>query len=79
MSDKVTLEFEKGSHTIPNLLRIYAWREKGVVFAGYNRDHLLVGKTTFILRTKGNDAMKTLKNIIKAVKEDIAKFKKAIQ
>lgn len=79
MSEKALLEFEKGSHTLPNLLRIYAWKEKNVTFAGYKRDHLLIGKTTFILKTKKEDASKVLKRVIQAVKKDVAALKKAIK
>jgi len=79
-SNEFVVDFDSGSHTLPNLLRTYAWREKNVVFSGYTRGHLLVGKTRFVLKVNEQaDAKKILHDVIKKVKSDLSSLKKAIK
>ncbi|MBN1923898.1 MAG: DNA-directed RNA polymerase subunit L [Nanoarchaeota archaeon] len=65
------LSFEGDAHTLLNLLKKKLLEDSDVEFAGYNKPHPLINKSTLIVRTKKGDPKKVLKNSINEAIKDL--------
>lgn len=62
-------------HSIGNLLRNEAFKNKEVVFAAYKKEHPLTDESIFILKTNGKTAKSVLKGILKSLSSQINDLK----
>lgn len=79
-NEKNELEFyiEGERHTLPNILKEKIANDSSVEFCAYKLDHPLDKKTRLIIKTTGKSPKKVMEDAIKAVKEDLAEFKKEV-
>jgi len=77
-NEKNALEFEMvGMDTaIPQLLVTKLNADKGVEFAGFKKEHPVVGNPKIVVRTKKKDAMDVVLEKIEEIKEEVETFKK---
>jgi len=65
------VSFEGNAHTILNLIKSKLLDEKDVTFAGYNKPHPLLEKSSLIIRTKKEDPKKVLKKSIDEIIKEL--------
>lgn len=80
-NEKNNLEFviEGERHTIPNMLKEKIAADSSVEFCAYRLDHPLDKKARFIVKTSGKTPKKVVEDAIKALKEELAEFKKEVE
>lgn len=69
------LEFKGEGHSLGNMLREELFNNKKIVIAGYRKEHPLIDKSVFIVRTKGEKASDALKKAIKSLESKFKKLK----
>ncbi len=74
---KLIFEIIGEDHTFCNLLRDEAWNVKGVIGAGYNIKHPLVGVPKFIIEVESGDAKDALIEAATGIKKKVSEFEKA--
>ncbi len=82
---ELELEIDGEGHTLFNPIRKALFKDKSVVFAGYHVEHPMIGQTRFVIKTDGSktakealiDAIDSLKNEIKDLKEAFLESKKS--
>ena len=78
--NRLVLEIKGETHTIPNALKKELWKVDGVTVAGYNIEHPLIDKTTFIVETNSKISAKdAVKKAVDALKKTNATFKKLVE
>lgn len=68
------LKFDADAHTILNLLKRRLLDNKSVIFVGYNKPHPLIDTSTLVIKTKGTDPKKILKNEISVLEKELKKL-----
>lgn len=74
---KMIFEIAGEDHTYCNLLRDEIWNVKGVLGAGYNIKHPLVGTPKFIIEVESGSAKDALVDAASAIKKKASEFEKA--
>ena len=67
--DFLEVSFEGDAHTILNLVKRKLIENKSVEFAGYNKPHPLINKSTLVIRSKENPKALLKKAIDEIIKD----------
>lgn len=62
---------DSNEETFFSLLKVYLMETSGVDIVGVYKDHHLIDKTEFLLKTDKGGATKVLKDALKKVKKDL--------
>lgn len=75
--EKNYLEIELNNLTLAEILRVYLWKNKNIIYAGWKRDH--PSKPVILtLKTKTN-SLEILKKTIEKIREEIKELKEEIK
>lgn len=74
---KMIFELQGEDHTYCNLLRDELWNQKGVIAAGYNIKHPLVGNPKFVIEVDSGKPEDALEAAAKDIKKKADTFRKA--
>lgn len=72
-SEKNLMEIELDNLTLAEILRAYAWKNKSVLFAAWQRTHP-TQPVKFLIKSK-SDVKKTLKEVIESLKKELKELK----
>ncbi|MEM1577769.1 MAG: RpoL/Rpb11 RNA polymerase subunit family protein [Candidatus Pacearchaeota archaeon] len=75
--EKDYLEIEMNNLTLAEILRVYLWKNKNIIYAGWKREHPSK-PPILILKTK-KDSIEILKSTIEEIKEEIKEIKKLVK
>jgi len=74
-SEKEEIEFEIGSLTIAEILRVYLNKDSAVTFVAWKREHP-TKKPIVVVKTKGKTAKKAIDDAVSAITKDLGKLGK---
>ncbi len=75
----VSFQLKGETHTFCNALKESLENVKGVEIATYKIDHPLIGVPQFLIRTKGVEPRKAIKDALKNLKKNAEDFGKAVK
>ncbi len=79
-SDELRFEVQGEDHTLLNLLQKTLLEDNGVLIAGYNISHRLVGSAVFYIKTNGEEKpVKALLEASKKIGEKAEEFRKSFE
>ncbi len=74
-SEKDEIEFEIGSLTIAEILRVYLNKDSAVTFVAWKREHP-TKKPIVVVKTKGKTAKKAIDDAVSAITKDLVNLEK---
>jgi DNA-directed RNA polymerase subunit L len=74
-SGKDEIEFEIGSLTIAEILRVYLNKDPAVTFVAWKREHP-TKKPIMLVKTKGKTTKKAIDDAVSAITKDLGKLEK---
>jgi len=72
-SSKDEIEFEVGSLTLVEILRVYLNKDSAVTFAAWKREHS-TKNPIMLVKTKGKSAKKAIADAISSISKDLDKI-----
>ena len=75
---ELTIEFQSGDLTMPDLIASELLNNPDVEFAGVKKDHPEVGKPILVVKTNKKKAMEAVEKALENIDEQFAEIKKAL-
>ena len=69
-SSKDEIEFQIGSLTLVEILRVYLNKDSAVTFTAWKREHI-TESPTMVVKTKGKSAKKALNDAVSEITKDL--------